>query len=111
MAESITRNGIEPVGRHEPHYGDEKVVYDEVTLGDYDADDDGNGNSYDLMTSYGFSRLLLVEVQVLGGAAYEARYDYTNESIVVLALSDGTEPAQGTTLDIDLRLRIVGTGA
>ena len=110
MAESISRNGIAPRGLHEPHYGDEKAVYDEVNLGDYDADDDGAGNSYDVATTYGFARLLFVEVQVLGDDSYEARWDYENDSIRVFDLADGTEVAQGTTLDIDLRLRVVGTG-
>lgn len=110
MSEDITRNGVEPVGRHEPHYGDEKIVYDSVTLGDYDADDDGGGNTYDVARVYGFARLLYVHVQVDGDDSYEARYDYENNSIRVFDLSDGSEVTQGTTLGIDLRLRIVGTG-
>ena len=106
MAENITRNGIEPVGRHEPHYGDEKRVYDNVTLGDYVS----GGNDYDLARTYGFARLLNVDVQVLGAESYTARYDYENNAILVFDLGSGDEVANGTTLDIDLRLRVEGTG-
>lgn len=109
--EDITLNGVSPTDQHEPHYGDEKVVYDNVTLGNYDSANDGTGNAIDVAQIYGFVRLLYVEVQVVGTDAYEARYDYANNSIIVLNISDGTEVTQGTTLDIDLRLRVVGTGA
>lgn len=109
-SEDITLNGIEPVGRQESHYGDEKRVYDNVTLGNYDNANDGNGNSFDVSQVYGFARLLHVDVQVDGTDAYYARYDYTNNSIRVFNASDGSEVAQGTTLNIDLRLRIEGTG-
>lgn len=109
--EDITLNGVEPVGRHEPHYGDEKVVYDEVTLANYDNASDGNGNDFDVSQIYGFSRLFLVDLEVLGTDAYEARYDYTNNSILVLDLSSsGAEVSQGTTLNIDIRVRVIGTG-
>jgi len=117
--EDVTLNGVSPTGQHEPHYGDEKAVYDEVTLGDYDNDNDGNGNSFDVAAIYGFARVLFVEVQVLGADGYVARYDYTNDSIRVFQqANDGTgsagdelvEISQGTTLDIDLRVRVVGTG-
>lgn len=108
--EDITLNGVSPTGQHEPHYGDEKRVYDEVTLGTYDSADDGTGNALDVAQVYGFARLLHVDVQVVGAEAYEARYDYANNSIRVFNLSDGTEVAQGTALGIDLRLRVEGTG-
>ena len=108
--ESITLNGVSPTGQHEPHYGDEKRVYDEVTLGDYDSADDGTGNTIDVSQIYGFARLLHVDVQVDGTDAYYARYDYTNNSIRVFNANDGSEVAQGTTLDLDLRLRVEGTG-
>lgn len=109
-AEGITTNGVPPTGRHESHYGDEKVTYTDITLGDYDVSNDGNGNSFDVAVIYGFSRLLFVEVQVKGTDAYYARFDYANNTIRVFNASDGTEVAQGTTLDIDLRVRIIGTG-
>lgn len=110
--EDITLNGVSPTGQHEPHYGDEKRVYDEVTLGSYDNASDGNGNSLDVARIYGFARLLNVEIEVLGADAadYYARYDYTNNSVLVFN-QDGTgEVAQGTALNIDLRLRVEGTG-
>lgn len=110
MTEDITRNGVEPTGRHEPHYGDEKRVYDEVTLGVYDANNDGAGNFYDVTHVYGFARLLNVDVQVIGAESYEARYDYANNSIRVFDLGSGDEVAQGVELNLDLRLRIEGTG-
>lgn len=117
--EDITLNGISPRGTHEPHYSDEKVVYDEVTLSTYDNANDGNGNSLDVSSIYGFSRLLFVETQVLGSDGFVARWDYTNDSIRVFAQdNDGSggagdqlsEVSQGTTIDIDIRLRIVGVG-
>lgn len=108
--EGITLNGVSPTGNHEPHYGDEKRVYDNVTLGDYDPDSNGNGNSFDVASIYGFARLLHVDVQVDGTDAYYARYDYANNTVRVFNATDGTEVAQGTTLDIDLRVRIEGTG-
>lgn len=110
MAEDIERQGVEPTGRHEPHYGDEKTVYDLVTLGTYDADADGAGNKYDVSHIYGLARLLDVRVDVLGTDAYTARYDYENHSIRVLDMATGDEVAQGTALNIDLRLVITGTG-
>jgi len=106
MAENITRNGMQPTGRHEPHYGDEKRVYDEVTLDDYS---DG-GNDYDVTQTYGFARLLNVDVQVLGAEPYAARYDYENNSIRVFDLGSGDEVEEGTELGLDLRLRVEGTG-
>lgn len=108
--EDITLNGVSPTGQHEPHYGDEKRVYDNVTLGDYDSDDDGDGNSFDVASIYGFSRLLHVDVVIDGTDAYYARYDYENRSIRVFDINDGSEVSQGTTLDLDLRVRVEGTG-
>lgn len=110
MAEGITRNGIEPIGRHEPHFGDEKTVYEEVTVDTYDANSDGNGNTFDLSNVYGFARVLFVNVAVTDGSAYQARYDYTNNSIRLFNLSDGSEVSQGTAVDATVRLRVVGTG-
>lgn len=108
--EGITLNGMEPTGRHEPHYGDEKRVYDEVTLGEYDANEDGNGNTFDVASVYGFARLLNVDVQVLGDEAYLARYDYENNSIRLLNVGDGSEVTASTTVNLDLRVRVEGTG-
>lgn len=108
--EDVTLNGVSPTGQHEPHYGDEKRVYDNVTVGDYDPQSNGSGNGYDVAAIYGFSRLLHVDLQVLGTDAYYARFDYTNNSIRVYNVSDGSEVAQGTTLGIDLRVRVEGTG-
>jgi len=117
--EDIDLNGVEPVGRHEPHYGDEKAVYDEITLGQYDQSEGDNGNVYDIRNVYGFSRLLFVELQVLGNSGYLARYDYEEHSVRVFAQSndgEGTpedelvEVSQGEQLDIDIRVRAVGTG-
>jgi len=110
--EDITLNGVSPTGQHEPHYGDEKTVYDEVTLGTYDSATDGNGNSFDVAGIYGFARLLEVRVTVLGSDAadYYAVYDYTNNSVLVFNRDGTGEVAQGTALNIDMRVRVEGTG-
>lgn len=107
--ESITRNGV-AAGKHDvAAEGQYRVVYDSVTLGDYDSANDGAGNTFDPTASYGFSRLGIVHVEV-EAASYEAQYDYANNSIRVYNLSDGSEVTQGTTLNIDLRVEIRGMG-
>ena len=108
--EDITLNGVPPKGEYERAYGDEVTIYDNITLGDYDSANDGNGNSYDVPAIYGLARLLYVDVTVDGSDAYYARYDKSNSAIRVYDITDGSEVIQGTTLNIDLNVRAVGTG-
>lgn len=111
MAEDITHDGVAARDKHDiAAEGPTRVIYDEITLGTYDASNDGTGNTFDPGFEYGFSRLGIVHCEVVA-ASYEAQYDYQNNSIRVYNLSDGTEVAQGTTLDISIRIEVRGMGA
>ena len=111
MGEDITHNGV--AARDRPEHvteGTSRVTYDEITLGTYDANNDGAGNAFDPTFEYGHGRIRAVHLNV-EAASYEAQYDYDNRSIRVYNISDGTEVAQGTALDIDIRVEVRGTGA
>ena len=120
MAEDITHNGVAALDRHDiVAEGATRVVYDEITLGTYDANNDGAGNAFDPTFEYGFGRIGIVTVHVVG-AGYVAQYDYDNRSIrVYQQANDGTgtagdplvEVPQGETLNIDIRVEVRGTGA
>ena len=112
MAEDITRNGISGSNQHDIGYeGEYRVIYDDITLGTYDNASDGNGNTFNVLDIYGFSRLGIVTVNVKA-AGYVAQYDYDNNSIrVYQAGADGSalsEVSAGTALNIDLRVEIRG---
>lgn len=110
MAEDITRQGV-AAGKHEIEYeGDNRVVYDEVTLGTYDSAADGNGNTYNVLDTYGFSRVKAVHVEVVDGQPYIANYDMANNAILVYALDGTGEVAAATALNVDLRIEVRGNG-
>lgn len=110
MSESITSVGVEPTDRHEVHYGDERVVYDRITLQDYNTDTTRPGNDYDVASIYGFSRILHVDVETFPGTGYIAKWDPLNKAIRVFNISDGSEVSNGTTLNLGIALRVEGTG-
>lgn len=88
-----------------------RTVTDRVEVNDYDSAADGNGEAFDVSKEYGISRIVEVRAFVDDGSAYEAQFDRTNGSIRLFNLSDGTEVAQGTTVDVSITLTVIGAGS
>ena len=110
---TYTHQGEPTTGKPETYtvgpYTAKTSVY---TINDYDSAADGSGEAFSVSRELGLHRLVDWNVNVeAGGGDYEVRWDNDNESFRVYNLADGTEVAQGTTIDLDIRVTFIGTGS
>lgn len=111
MPQDMTQNGVAARDRHEVnHEGQKRVIYDSWTIGTYDPDNDGTGNSFDPRHVYGHSRIDFVAVHVADGSPYAVQYDYDENAIRLFNLDDGTEVAGETAVDVEVRVNARGMG-
>jgi len=101
-----TEVGLAAGKRNIEYHGESRVVLTELNIGDYEA----GGVAIELLDFAGVSRLSNVQVDVVDSTQQIARYDYNNGTIRIFNLSDGSEPSGGTTLDLNIRLRVEGRG-
>lgn len=103
---SLTKNGVAAGKKEIDYQGSNRVVYDDITINDYVS----GGVAYDATAEGGLSRLDYVDVHVKGTDNYIARYDYASDTVVLLNTGGGGEVADATTVDVDVRIRMEGSG-
>lgn len=101
-----TEDGLTAGKRDVAYEGHYRGVYTQLTLTDYES----GGVTWDPTMEAGLSRVSHVDVYVADDSAYTARFDHNNNSIRLFAHGDGSEPTDGTTVNIPVRVRAVGAG-
>lgn len=101
-----TRDGLTAGKRDIDARGQTRVVTDQYTLTDYEA----GGVDFDPVFEAGVTRTAFVDVNVVDDSAYMARFDYEQNSIRVFDLSDGSEPADSETINLEVRVKVEGYG-
>jgi hypothetical protein len=98
--------GLDTGKRDIEYHGESRVVITEVEITDYES----GGVPFEPIDFGGVSREGIVTVDVADASSYEAQFDYANRAIVIRNLSDGSEVADATTLNVPVRVRIQGRG-
>ena len=101
---SYTEVGLTAGKRDIEWHGHNRVVITSIVIDDYETD----GVSYDPSVTAGINRESVVRVSVEDDSTYIARYDYDEQSIRLFDMADGSEPTDGETVDIPVRVRAEG---
>lgn len=102
-----TKDGLAAGKDDIEYHGESRVFETELTITDYEA----GGVPFDPVTDTGHARVDFVDCYVSDGSTtYLVRYDHVNSTLRVIAISDGTEPAGGTTINLPVRVQVYGMG-
>lgn len=89
------------------YHGESRVFETEVTITDYEA----GGVPFDPVTDTGHARVDYVACYVSDGSTdYIVRFDHVNSTLRVITISDGSEVADATTINLPVRVQVYGMG-